>query len=474
MKRNASQSGLILLLVLWIMIVLTLLATAFYQLTSLEIQTSHNDMDKLQARLLADSALEFARAVLHEENDGTSDDMTGLWSGSGTLFQETTLGEGVFQIYTANLDAEEGGTRFGLRDEASKLNLNTATKEMLEKLPNVTGEMAAAIVDWRDPDNEETPGGAENEYYNNLTPSYDCGNKDFDRVAELLKVKGFSPEILYGEDINQDGVLQKAEDDGDENAPPDDADGTLNHGLIPYVTVYSYDRNVTNLGESRMNINSASEAQIRSRLEGKLKEQVIDSIVAFKKDRQIEDLVDFLRGDTAEAKKETGDQENKEGSRNRSNQTASDEKKGENESSEEEVSSASSGATLLSNEDFQVLLNEFTTRDEKILPGLVNVNTASYAVLLALPGMTEELAETIVNRKKSEAGGFTSVGELASLDGMTLDTFSKLLPHITVRSNVFEAQAIGYVPKRKAYAAIQAFIDRGGEGPVYRYYRIRR
>ncbi|MCA9448360.1 MAG: helix-hairpin-helix domain-containing protein, partial [Candidatus Omnitrophica bacterium] len=243
---------------------------------------------------------------------------------------------------------------------------------------------------------------------------------------------------------------------------------------IPYLTVYSYDRNVTNLGESRMNINSASEAQIRSRLEGKLKEQVIDSIVAFKKDRQIEDLVDFLRGDTAEAKKETGDQENKEGSRNRSNQTASDEKKGENESSEEEVSSASSGATLLSNEDFQVLLNEFTTRDEKILPGLVNVNTASYAVLLALPGMTEELAETIVNRKKSEAGGFTSVGELASLDGMTLDTFSKLLPHITVRSNVFEAQAIGYVPKRKAYAAIQAFIDRGGEGPVYRYYRIRR
>ena len=462
-RSSSSQSGLILLLVLWIMIVLTLLATAFYQLTSLEIQTSNNDMEKLQARLLAESALEFAQAVLKEEDDGTSDDMSGMWSGAGSLFQETTLGEGIFQIYTADLDAEEGGTRFGLRDEASKLNLNTATKEMLEKLPNVTSEMAAAIVDWRDPDNEETPGGAENEYYNNLTPGYDCANRNFDRVEELLKVKGFTPEILYGEDINRDGVLQKAEDDGNENLPPDDGDGKLNYGLIPYVTVYSYDRNVNSPGESRLNIQSASRDQVRARLEGKLKPKTIDTLVAFLKDRKIDDLVDLLRGDTATQDTKGQDQSSE------NNQDDSGE-----ESSKGEVESASSGQALLSAKDFQVILDEFTTTDQEILPGLVNINTASYPVLMALPGMTREIAESIVNRKKSESGGFTSPGELASLDGMTLDLFSKLLPHITVRSNVFEAQAIGYVPKGKAYAAIHAFIDRGGQGPVYRYYRITR
>lgn len=457
----SSEKGLILLLVLWIMIVLTLLATAFYQLTNLEIQTSRNDMDKLQARLLAEGALEFSRAVLAAENDGVSDGMKGLWSGAGTLFQETTLGEGMFQIYSADLDAPEGGTRFGLVDESSKLNLNTATLEMLQKLPGMTNEMAAAVVDWRDADSEETPGGAESEFYNNLTPSYDCANREFDRVAELLKVKGFTPMVLYGEDVNRDGTLQRAEDDGDENDPPDDGDGKLNHGLAPYLTVYSYDRNVNSLGEKRLNIKTASDEQIRTRLEGKLKPQVVDAILEAKKQGEINNLTDLWKEPGSAPSSDSG-------------QAAPTPTPTPTPAPAGDVESASETAAALSIEDFKVIADELTVSDEEHLRGLVNINTASRAVLMALPGMTEEVAETIVNRKTSEVGGFTSVTELASLEGMSRDAFSQMFPHVTVRANVFEAQSVGYVPKRKAYAAVYAIIDRGGMGPVYRYHRIQR
>ena len=50
---------------------------------------------------------------------------------------------------------------FGLIDEASKLNLNIATTNMLASLPHMTAELAAAIIDWRDTDSSVSQGGAE-------------------------------------------------------------------------------------------------------------------------------------------------------------------------------------------------------------------------------------------------------------------------------------------------------------------------
>jgi len=52
---------------------------------------------------------------------------------------------------------------FGLVDEASKLNLNTATADMLATLPGMTVEFAAAIIDWRDTDSTPSENGAEDE-----------------------------------------------------------------------------------------------------------------------------------------------------------------------------------------------------------------------------------------------------------------------------------------------------------------------
>ena len=78
---------------------------------------------------------------------------------------------------------------FGLVDEASKLNLNTATLEMLEALPRMTPDLAAAIIDWRDADSKVTPGGAEDETYLRKNPPYRCKNAPFESVDELRLVE---------------------------------------------------------------------------------------------------------------------------------------------------------------------------------------------------------------------------------------------------------------------------------------------
>ena len=85
---------------------------------------------------------------------------------------------------------------------------------VLMKLPNMTEDIANAILDWIDADDDAAPGGAENEYYIGLSPAYRCKNGPLDSLEELLLVQGVTPELLFGNDRNRNGMLDPDEDDG--------------------------------------------------------------------------------------------------------------------------------------------------------------------------------------------------------------------------------------------------------------------
>lgn len=151
------------------------------------------------------------------------------------------MGEGAFWFVGRRYD-ELGSSEelvFGFVDEASKLNINTATLEMLQALPDMPLDFAAAIVDWRDPDSEPSPDGAESANYALLDPPYNSKDSNFETVDELRLVLGAGVELLYGEDVNRNGLLDPNEDDGDASRPNDNQDGSLDFGLIEYLTVYT-------------------------------------------------------------------------------------------------------------------------------------------------------------------------------------------------------------------------------------------
>jgi DNA uptake protein ComE-like DNA-binding protein len=457
----------ILLVVLWVMIVLSILGTTYFHLSSLEILTSRNDLDKFQARLLAESALMLAEAVLDEEGALGYHDLNSQWAGAGQLFEVASLGSGVFQIYTDDVFSEEGGTRFGMRDESSRLNLNTASLEMLQNLSLLTSEQAAAIVDWRDTDNTTTPGGAENDYYNELEDPYDCANAPLQSVAEVLRVKGISPTLLYGEDANRDGVLQTAEDDGDENDPPDNGDGELDRGILPYVTTSSYSTNLNAAGEKRLNLNTASNREVRSRLEGRVSKENLRKIVQYRKKKKFESIAQLLTGEGVEKTVEE-----KSGEEDRDEDEELDKAGSDGEAASAVLSESTQEGALVSFDEFKAIVDDLTITEDEKLPGLINVNTAPREVLVCLPGMTNQLADRIVERRSSDLGSFTTVADLGTVEGVDAEKFGSLLPYITVRSTVFEVLAVGYLPERKAYSSIESKIDLGGEGAKLVYYRV--
>src|SRR5204863_4645204 len=105
-------------------------------------------------------------------------------------FRNVKFGPGQFSVFRSARDDEGGGVVYGIADEESRLNLNYAGPEELAKLPGMAPEIVAAIVDWRDEDNNVSPGGAEAEYYAALKPPYLPRNGLIPTVRELLMVRG--------------------------------------------------------------------------------------------------------------------------------------------------------------------------------------------------------------------------------------------------------------------------------------------
>jgi len=75
------------------------------------------------------------------------------------------------------------------------------------------------------------------------------------------------------------------------------------------------------------------------------------------------------------------------------------------------IDSSSTGISLDS------IIDYFTIIDEKQKIGAININTAPYEVLMALPGMNDNLAKAIVDYRKGN-GSFTQISQLLKVPGM--------------------------------------------------------
>ncbi|HKL22292.1 MAG TPA: hypothetical protein VJ904_10825, partial [Tichowtungia sp.] len=112
-------------------------------------------------------------------------------------------------------------------------------------------ELYGCLVDWQDEDDLEQLNGAESDDAFYRDRGYECKNAPVDTLDELLLIKGWTPEILYG-------------------TPPDQIDETEYPltGLAQHLTTWGDD--------GKVNPNSASPEVLRSLY---LSEQMIDAIL---------------------------------------------------------------------------------------------------------------------------------------------------------------------------------------------------
>jgi len=181
---RGAQSGIALVLVLWIIALLTTIAGSFAYSMRTEALVARNTVAMARARAAADGAV--YRAIFEASRPQITPD---AWKRNGQVYQ--------WQLAEITL-------RVSITDESGKIDLNTAAEPLmlnvLQKLGGLNAEEAAklldAIVDWRDADDLRRPNGAEEPEYRAAGRNYKPANAPFESIEDLQRVLGMTPALF--------------------------------------------------------------------------------------------------------------------------------------------------------------------------------------------------------------------------------------------------------------------------------------
>jgi type II secretory pathway component PulK len=315
---------------------------------------------------------------------------------------------------------------FSLIDEGSKLNLNTANTNVLSYLPNMTADFANAIIDWRG-----TNGIVSLDY---ASLGYLPKNAPFESVDELRLVYGATADLLAGDDLNRNGVL----DAGEKNSG---GTGEMNYGLLEYTTVWTREPNFHSDGSSLTNVNTASQQTLQAFFQNESVSSATTMATAvFRSIHPAAGRLNNCNGilDLAVRCRNLG----------------------------------------MSAADFAKTYNDVTTSTNTYLRGRVNVNTANTDVLTALfEGLTsdeqtsEGAAQTLVTYRQQNPGNLGSVAWLIDALGNNNSVLTALRAgdYVTTKSFQFTADIAAVGPFGRGYRRVKFIFDTSNGTPVILY-----
>lgn len=522
-------------MVLVVVAMLTLGAYTFSEIMVTEVEATAVYGRQANSRAFAESGIEAAAAILgypESDDDLNTFHNSGRYQGVLMSDSENARGRGYFSIVAPiESDPTTSSIRFGLMDESGRLNLNQllafeleddVEREMLMSLPEMTEEIADSILDWLDDDFTPRDFGVESDYYEGLDSPYYAKDGNLDSIDELLQVAGVTPELLYGEDANRNGILDPNEDDGDASQPFDNADGILHPGWAAYLTIHSRELNLRSDGTERLFVNDGVLTDLYDALEEEFDEVVAQFVVAVRMNGPIKDPGEEEMEDTSTTDADSTSSTTDSGSEDdRDSSSGVDEEGivgavaslGNALAGSPDGTVTRGGMDLAGGADYELkslyelvgsrveveidgnmtilespwtedrssmesylpmLLDALTIVDESELVGRINVNQARLETLLGIPGMEESMAQAIVASPVVGSDGSIAPdalttrltnGWLVTRGIVDLKTMIELDKYVTGRGHVFRAQIVGFFEEGGGHTRLEAVLD-GGESPV--------
>ncbi len=494
-RQNLSHSrGSVLLLVLWMLIILGVLGLAYSSSVRGQLSAMIMTRGRTEAYWAARAGIEKA-AVLLAEADLTQLAGDDPLFDSEPLFRDQQVGGVAFFSISADALEPDAPPRYGLTDAASRININLIDEQMLLAMPGMTYPLAHALLDWRDSDDLPREAGAEFDDYMTLDDPYPPRNGPLRSVSELLRVQGW-PELFRA------ARPDPYESFMSEPPPPSDFDQLEARLILASLTAWSADDGLAPDGRQRLDLASASESDLRQQLG--LSEDEARAVTAHARDKGFKSPLDLI--DVTEPPREEqqsrGNRGNQRGDRSRTQQNDSSNRSSDSNrkiftlarvgeiidsvqvgngsaltqtQSQPQAGGAGDQSGRDRNESPQpqptptaTPAGDATTSTppmggstSEVKPGRINLNTASYDVLMLVPGMTETLALEIIRQRTG--GRIERAGALASM-GASEQVFRSAWPWLTAASRRFEVTAIGWEPASGARAVIEAVLAVDGAG----------
>lgn len=546
LKRSVAprRRAMVLIIVLVVVMMLSLAAYTYVSLMRSHRESSVQTNRQLQAKLMVDSGVDHVRTFLLQPLDAQLD-AGGRYNNPS--FKQLPIVDDLdpnFRGYATTVSPaldDEGnlaGIRYGLEDESGRLNLNTllmfeqqmgggpaaageetadssaatdassavasaasaavlgssATADpdspargLLMALPGMTETVADAILDYLDEDDEAREYGAESAYYATLNPPYTPKNGPLDTVEELLRVRGVTPEMLFGTDTNRNGQIDPNEmaagmpgmDMGmGPQAPPGfgtttDAagmmpTGSLDRGWAAYLTLHSRERNLTPDGQPRIYLNNPDLEMLHAELLQVLPEEWANFIVAYRQGGSYAGAADSSTPPESAAGRQIDFN-----LQSKTNLTqaldlvgAMTQVKFAGEDRAIIVEGPFKSDLIAMNVYMPTLMDYVTVNPAATVPGRININQAPASLLRGIPGMDPAVADQIFSARtpelEPERPNRRHETWLLTEGLVDLTTMKLLQPFITSGGHVYRAQVVGYFQSGHAAARSEVIFDATG------------
>jgi hypothetical protein len=455
---------------------------------------------------------------------------------SGTLGAAATGGTGAGGGATGS---EAGGASemtaalSMLASEATSSLSSSMSSGMLMALPGMTEEVADAILDWLDEDDEPRPLGAESaDFYMNQQPPYKPANGPITSIEQLLLVRGVTPQMLFGYDENRNGVLDPAESTKMSmglqpgmppgTVAPTNVDPNVTPppplGWAPYLTLQSQERNLASDGSPRVNINSQDIQLMYEELNGVLQnEEWASFIVAYRYGGQpggdgtspLAALAGMAAAQNGQTDGALGTQLSSLSAAQAPNAAggaptgAPTQPWSSTAMSAVDLSQAGSvtfsqvldlidatvtlpgpGGQITYSSPFTslpgdlalstpVLMDYLTTVDAPAVPGRINIMECPQEILRGIPGLSDEVVDQILEARVDGSDSPTRNFEtwLVVEGYLTMAEMRAVLPLVTCGGDVFKAQIVGYMEGDAAFSRIEAVVSGAGDVPMILFFR---
>ena len=510
-----EQSGLSLVSTLWILTILSILATQLLYSIHIEQRTQRNFLDRAKFHYAARAGFEWTLAVMRA--DQTPFDSLGeTWAEPLQGQVEDGIRVGNFLNYHVTIT-----------DEASKVNINTADVDLINNLLmqiNATPDEALA-----------------QELANRIVEG-----RPYRTVRDLARVEGMTSELLYGAQQAATFAQSSASVQGTTTSTTSGlstagsgslqaTSGDTPPGLVDLATVYSVDASTDPNGEPLVDLNTADADALteintqqnqsvfsQAEAESLIQQRDFDKMSALLDVQAVSDEL-FNNIQDQLTTEDAGEDQNEVETNDMRGNSAPGQGQGpqsQGESGQVNINTADvetlqslqgvdqgiaerivdhrdteglfqnidaiKEVKMLTQQEFIGIVDKITLKEGESREGLININTAPPEILALLPGMDPQRAQAIVERREEDApdtsqiqsfteeeikgNPFTRISELSQLEGIDFATFREVVDSVTYRSHGYRIEANGVDAANKVISTCVGVIDRTGDQIIVQYW----
>ena len=273
--------------------------------------------------------------------------------------------------------------RLQVQDNTSRLDLNSITEGQLSNLP-LTQEQIDSFLDWREPGQNPRQEGAKDDYYNDLSKPYNTREGRIQTVSEVLQIKGWTPDVLYN--IQTDTVNSGRTNNNEPVTP-----------IFDLVSLDCFSGAFNPDGNGKTNINLATLNAQQLAQNAQIPVQNATTII---NSRNTQPNRQFVR-----------------------------------------LSQVLNLPGISGNQQvLRSLLDRMTISPTVRVQGFININTATAEVLGVLPGVTEDIANQIVDSRPTD--GYKLLSEILTVSSDSA-FLGAAIDSLTVNSQSFRIRVVG-------------------------------